>query len=74
MNKWVKIVTPSVVGTLVVVLVLIFSGLATSTVLNSEGNYVTSTVVKLDVTVFAVVLLLGVFLSVFITAYAMNRQ
>ena len=74
MNKWVKIVTPSIVGMLVVVFVLMFSGLGTSTVLNSEGNYVTSTVVGLDVNVFAAVLLLSVFASVFVTAYITNRK
>jgi hypothetical protein len=74
MNKWIKIVAPSIVGMLVAMFVLMFSGLATSTILNSEGNYVTQTVVKLDVNVFAAVMLLSIFVSVIITAYITNRE
>jgi purine-cytosine permease-like protein len=74
MANWVKILAPSIVGLLVVVLVLMFSGLATSTILNSEDQYVTQTVVGLDVNVFAAVMILGVFLSVLVTSFAVNRK
>jgi hypothetical protein len=60
MNKWLRI--------------LMFSGLGTSSILNSEGAYVTRTVVGLDVNVFAWVMLLGVFLSVLATGYVLNRK
>jgi hypothetical protein len=51
-----------------------FSGLATSTILNSEDQYVTQTVVGLDVNVFAAVMILSVFLSVLVTSFAVNRK
>ena len=74
MNKWVKILAPSVVGTIVTVFVLMLSGLATSTVHTAEGNYVASTVVGLEINAFAAIMLVSVFLSVFVTAYLTNRK
>jgi hypothetical protein len=74
MNKWYKVFVPSIIGLLVAFLILVLSGLGTSTILNSEGNYVTQTVVSLEVNVFAFVMLLGIFISVFVTGYAMNRK
>jgi hypothetical protein len=74
MNKWYKVFVPSIIGLLVAFLILVSSGLGTSTILNSEGNYVTQTVVSLEVNVFAFVMLLGIFISVFVTGYAMNRK
>jgi ABC-type Na+ efflux pump permease subunit len=74
MTNWVKLLAPSIVGLLAVVLILMFSGLATSTILNSENQYVTQTVVGLDVNVFAAVMILGVFLSVLVTSFVVNRK
>jgi hypothetical protein len=74
MTNWVKLLAPSIVWLLAVVLILMFSGLATSTILNSENQYVTQTVVGLDVNVFAAVMILGVFLSVLVTSFVVNRK
>ena len=73
MNKWLKVIIPSIVAALVVFFVLIFSGLGTSTILNSEGNFVSSTVVNLDVNVFAALMIAGVFLTVLISSYALEH-
>ena len=48
---------------------LILSGLGTSSLLTSEGTYVTLTTVQLDVNVFASLMILGVSLTVIIVSY-----
>ena len=73
MNKWIKIITPSIIVALAVVFMLIFSGLGTSSIINSDGVPVTSTVVNLDVNAFAALLIAGVFLVVLVSCYALER-
>jgi hypothetical protein len=73
MNKWLKVVVPSIVATLVVFFVLVASGLGTSSILNSEGATVTQTVLQLDVNVFAALMIAGVFLAVLISSYLLER-
>ena len=74
MNKWIKIITPAVLAAIAVTFILMFSGLGTSTIMNSDGNPVTSTVVNhLDVNVFAALMIAGVSLVVLISSYLLER-
>ena len=73
MNKWLKVIIPSIVAALVVFFVLIFSGLGTSSILNSDGVPVTQTVLQVDVNIFAALMIVGVFLAVLISSYALER-
>jgi hypothetical protein len=73
MNKWLKALVPSIVAALVVVFVLMFSGLATSSELTDNGMVV-RTVVGLDANVFAGVLIAAVFIAVLVTSVLIERM
>ncbi len=67
MNKWIKIVTPTVLAAIVVTFILMFSGLGTASLIDNNGDVVTQTIVKLDVNTFATVMIAGVALTVLFT-------
>lgn len=76
MNKWIKIVTPTILAAVVVALLLMFSGLGTISLIDNNGDIVTKTIVTLDVNTFAVVMIAGVALTVLFTGLlcAKHRQ
>ena len=67
MNKWIKIITPTILAAVVVALLLMFSGLGTISLIDNNGDTVTKTIVTLDVNTFAVVMIAGVALTVLFT-------
>ena len=67
MNKWIKIVTPTILAAVVVALLLMFSGLGTISLIDINGDTVTKTIVALDVNTFAMVMIAGVALTVLFT-------
>ena len=67
MNRWIKIVTPTLLAAVVVALLLMLSGLGTISLLDNNDKVVTQTIVKLDVNTFAVVMIAGVALTVLFT-------
>lgn len=67
MNRWIKIVTPTLLAAVVVALLLMLSGLGTMSLLDNNDKIVTQTIVKLDVNTFAVVMIAGVALTVLFT-------
>jgi hypothetical protein len=74
MNKWLKIITPAVLAAIAITFILMFSGLGTSTVMDSYGNPVTSTVINhIDVNGFAAVMIAGVSLVVLISSYLLEK-
>ena len=68
MNKWIKIVTPTIIAAVVVALLLMFSGLGTISLIDINGDTVTKTIVALDVNTFAMVMIAGVALTVLFTS------
>jgi hypothetical protein len=71
MNKWIKIVSSGVIAGVVTAVLLIASGLATSSVLTNEGTF-TSTTVSLDVNIFAFLMIFGVSLAVVVVNFALE--
>ena len=69
MNKWVKLISSGVVAGVVTAVLLILSGLSTTSVLTSGGTSLTTTTVSLDVNVFALLMIVGVSLAVIIVNY-----
>jgi heme/copper-type cytochrome/quinol oxidase subunit 2 len=67
MNRWIKIVTPTLLAAVVVALLLMLSGLGTISLLDNNDKVVTQTIVKLDVNTFAIVMIAGVALTVLFT-------
>ena len=63
MNKWIKVISIGVILGVVTAVILILSGLGTSSVLTNEGTYFTSTTVTLDVNLFALLMVIGVSLT-----------
>lgn len=63
MNKWIKVISIGGILGVVTAVLLILSGLGTSSVLTYEGTYLTSTTVSLDVNLFALLMIIGVSLT-----------
>jgi len=68
MNKWVRIISIGIISGVVTGFLLILAGFGTSSVITSEGTYVTFTTVKLDVNIFALLMIVGVSLTVIIVS------
>jgi len=69
MNKWVRIISFGIILGVITGVLLILSGLGTSSVLTSEGTYVTWTTVSLDVNIFSLLLIAGISLAAIIVGY-----
>lgn len=67
-NKWVRIVSIGVISGVVTGFLLILAGFGTSSVITLGGEYVTFTTVKLDVNIFALLMIVGVSLAVIIVS------
>lgn len=72
MNKWIKIVTPTILAAVVVALLLMLSGLGTISLIDNNSDTVTKTIVTLDVNTFAIVMIAGVALTVLFTGLIMQ--
>ncbi len=72
MNRWIKIILPTILSTVVVALLLMISGLGTISLIDINDEIVTKTVVALDVNTFAVVMIAGVALTVLFTGVLVN--
>ncbi|XHH10283.1 MAG: hypothetical protein ACFCUE_06530 [Candidatus Bathyarchaeia archaeon] len=72
MNKWLKIILPTILSAIVVTLLLMISGLGTISLIDVNNDIVTKTVVALDVNTFAVVMIAGVALTVLFTGLVVN--
>jgi hypothetical protein len=72
MNRWIKIILPTILSAVVVALLLIISGLGTISLIDINNDVVTKTVVALDVNTFAVVMIAGVALTVLLTGVLVN--
>jgi hypothetical protein len=73
MNKILKVVTPAVIAAVVLFFVLIISGMATTTFMDSERNSVTRTTFTLDINVFAGLVIGGAFVAVLASSYLLER-
>jgi hypothetical protein len=67
MNRWVKIILPTILAAVVVAFLLVVSGLGTISLIDVNNEVVTKTVVALDVNTFAIVMIAGVALTVLFT-------
>ncbi|MGD6932778.1 MAG: hypothetical protein ACQCN5_01050 [Candidatus Bathyarchaeia archaeon] len=72
MNRWIKIILPTILSAVVIALLLIISGLGTISLIDINNDVVTKTVVALDVNTFAVVMIAGVALTVLLTGVLVN--
>ncbi len=72
MNKSIKIIGIGVVAAVVTFLTLLVSGLGTTGLGDSEGNWVSMTTVKLGVNEFGLLMVLVVFISVVAAGLAFN--
>lgn len=72
MNKWVRVIVPSVVAGVLVLFFLIFSGLGTTSITDAQGNPVSFTVVSLDANAFAALMIGGVFIAVLVCCFALE--
>ncbi len=72
MNKWLKIILPAILTAVVVALLLMISGLGTTSLIDINGDVITKTVVELDVNSFALVMIAGVTLTVLFTGLIVN--
>jgi len=72
MNKTIKPIGVGVVAAVATFLALLFSGLGTTSITNSEGNVVTMTTVKLGVNEFGLLMILVIFISVVAAGLAFN--
>ncbi|MGD6810292.1 MAG: hypothetical protein ACQCN3_11390 [Candidatus Bathyarchaeia archaeon] len=73
MNKWLKIILPAILTAVVVALLLMISGLGTTSLIDINGDVITKTVVELDVNIFALVMITGVTLTVLFTSLIINN-
>jgi hypothetical protein len=67
MNRWVKIILPTILSAVVVAVLLMASGLGTIQLIDSNDNIVTKTVVGLDLNSFSMILIAGVSITVLFT-------
>ncbi len=67
MNKWIKTITPAITAAVVATLILMLSGLGTTSLTVIDNITVTQTTIKLDVNTFAAVMITGVALTVLLT-------
>jgi hypothetical protein len=67
MNRWIKIILPTILSAVVVAVLLMASGLGTIQLIDSSDNIVTKTVVKLDLNTFTMLMITGVSLTVLFT-------
>lgn len=72
MNKPVKIVGIGIIAALVVLFALLLSGLGTTGMTDSEGNWVSMTTVKLGVNEFGFLMISAVLVSVIVAGFAFN--
>jgi len=72
MNRWLKIMLPTVLSAVVVTLLLMVSGLGTISLIDLNNEIVTKTVVALEINTFAVVMIAGVALTVLFTGLIVN--
>ena len=67
MNRWIKIILPTILSAVVVAVLLMASGLGTIQLIDSNDNIVTKTVVELDLNTFTMLMIAGVSLTVLFT-------
>ncbi|MCW4009925.1 MAG: hypothetical protein NWF05_04825 [Candidatus Bathyarchaeota archaeon] len=72
MNNLLKVIITGAVAAVVTFFALILSGLGTTGLANSEGNWVSLTTVNLGVNEFGFLMVFAVFAAVAITGYALN--
>ncbi len=72
MNKWIKIVTPALLAAVITALLLILSGLGTTSLTDNDYNVITQTTIKLEVNAFATVMIAGVAVTVLFTGILMQ--
>ncbi len=72
MNRWLKIILPTILSALIVALLLIISGLGTISLIDVNNDIVTKTVVALDVNTFATLMIAGVALTVLFTSLVVS--
>jgi len=72
MNRWIKIILPTILSAVVVALLLMVSGLGTISLIDVNNNIVTKTVVALDVNIFAMVMITGVAITVLFCGVILN--
>jgi hypothetical protein len=72
MNRWIKIILPTILSAVVVALLLMVSGLGTISLIDVNNDIVTKTVVALDVNTFAMVMIAGVAITVLFCGVIVN--
>jgi formate hydrogenlyase subunit 3/multisubunit Na+/H+ antiporter MnhD subunit len=72
MNNLIKIVGTGAVAAVVTLFVLLLSGLGTTGLADSEGNWVSLTTVQLGVNEFGFLMIIAVFVGVVVAGYAFN--
>lgn len=72
MNRWIKIILPTILSAVVVALLLMISGLGTISLIDINNDIVTKTVVALDVNTFALVMITGVAVTVLFCGVILN--
>ncbi len=72
MNRWIKIILPTILSAVVVAALLMLSGLGTIQLIDGSDNIVTKTVVALDLNTFTMLMITGVSLTVLFTGVIMQ--